>query len=229
MKAGTNGVNIQEWQDASGVRLSRVGAHGEVEVNVTDPATSPLLLKMAASQTADGLQLRKSDNSIPFKVDKDGDLTAASLTTGGPVAAASAAITGDVATATVHATGAVSAGSAAVTGAVTAGSVAATGAVTGNNLPQVRTADAGKRIMSGTLTDTISGGVASGTLTFPTAFSSATGVVVTATVHVGSNLDMAINWQSPPTASGVGYRVFQKDAVSVSGSCTIHWIAMGPN
>ncbi len=157
-KAATTGTaNIAEFQDPSGVALTRVGQHGEVAVTVTDAATSPLVLKMAASQTADGLQLRKSDNSIPMKVDKDGDLTAASVTTAGAVAAASAAITGDVATATVHASGAVSAASVAATGAVTAGSVAATGGVTGNNIPNVPTALGGKRIHWGTAAVTTDG------------------------------------------------------------------------
>jgi hypothetical protein len=152
-KAATTGTaNIAEFQDPSGVALSRVGQHGEVAVTVTDAATSPLVLKMAASQTADGLQLRKSDNSIPFKVDKDGDLTAASLTTAG-----AAAVTGAVTAASVTASGAVNAGSASVTGAVSAGSVAATGGVTGNNIPNVPTALGGKRIHWGTAAVTTDG------------------------------------------------------------------------
>ena len=230
-KAATTGTaNIAEFQDPSGVRLTRVGQHGEVEVNVSDPATSPLNVKMAASQTADGIQLRKSDNSIPFKVDKDGDLTAASLTTAGAVAAGSAAITGDVATATVHASGAVSAASAAVTGAVTAGSVAATGAVTGNNLPKVRTADAGVLIQKGTFNQAFSADTSVfGTLTFPQAFSSAAGVVVVLTTKFTSNNDIVGALSGAPTATNVGWRLFNKDGTPTTDTVTVHWIAIGPS
>jgi len=223
MKACTNGVNIQEWQDASGVRLSRVGDTGELEINITDPAVNPLLLKMAAAQTADGIQLKKSDNTVLFKVDKDGKTTSAGLTTAGAVS------TGALTASSVTTAGAVSAGSASVTGAVAAASVAATGAVTGNNLPKVRTADAGVLIQKGIQSDTLSGGVATGSINFPQAFGSAVGVTVTATVLVGSNLDIAVNWQADPTSAGVTYRAFQKDGASVSGAIKIHWIAIGPS
>jgi hypothetical protein len=230
MKAGTNGVNIQEWQDASGVRLSRVGPNGDLLVNVNNPAAIPMLLKMAASQTADGVELQTSTGTVVFKVDKDGDLTAASLTTAGAVAAGSAAITGDVATATVHASGAVSAASAAVTGAVTAGSVAATGAVTGNNLPKVRTADAGVLIQKGTFNQTFTNDTSNfGTLTFPQAFSSASGVVVVLTTKFTSNNDIVGALSGAPTATNVGWRLFNKDGTPTTDTVTVHWIAIGPS
>jgi hypothetical protein len=229
-KAATTGTaNIAEFQDPSGVALTRVGQHGEVVVSVTDAATTPLNVKMAAGQTADGYQLRKSDNSIPFKVDKDGDVTAASVTTPGAVAAASAAITGDVATATVHASGAVSAASVAATGAVTAGSVAATGAVTGNNLPKVRTADAGVLIQKGTFSQAFSADTSlTNTQSFPQAFSSATGVVVTMTAQFPSNLDIIPALNAAPTASGFTWRLYNKDGTAQTGTVVVHWIAIGP-
>jgi hypothetical protein len=235
MKAGTAGVNIQEWQDASGVRISRVGDTGEFEINTTDPAVSPLLLKMAVSQTADGFQLRKSDGTVVAKFDKDGNLTAPGLTTAGAVAAGSAAVTGDVAAATVHASGAVSAGSVAATGAVSAASLTTTGNatiggnVTADNLPQVRTADSGVLIQKGIVSHAFTSDTSfSGTITFPQAFSSATGVIVVGTVQTGSNLDVLVNWQNNPTATGVNYRMFQKDGTPVTGTIQVFWIAIGP-
>jgi Fibronectin type III protein. len=129
LKAATTGAaNIAEFQDPSGVALTRVGQHGEVAVTVTDAATSPLSLKMAAAQTADGLQLRKSDNSIPFKVDKDGDLTAASLTTAG------AASTGALTAASVASSGPVSGTTGTFSGAVSASSVTASGSMSASTI-----------------------------------------------------------------------------------------------
>jgi hypothetical protein len=124
----------------------------------------------------------------------------------------------------------VSAASAAVTGAVTAGSVAATGAVTGNNLPKVRTADAGVLIQKGTFNQAFSADTSVfGTLTFPQAFSSASGVVVTMTTKFTSNNDIVVALSGAPTATNVGWRLFNKDGTPTTDTVTVHWIAIGPS
>lgn len=76
LKAATTGTaNIEEWQDPTGVRLTRVGQHGEFEVDVNSPSIVPLLLKMAAAQTADGFELQTSTGAVVVKLDSKGRLT----------------------------------------------------------------------------------------------------------------------------------------------------------
>jgi hypothetical protein len=184
---------------------------------------------MAAAQTADGLQLRKSDNSIPFKVDKDGDLTAASLTTAGALAAASAAITGDVATATVHASGAVNAGSAAVTGAVTAASLTTTGNVVAPNLVRLPSGKTNQIIQSGTFSVSFSNATSQNhQVDFAQAFSSTSGLVVVAMTGFASNADFLVALAFDPSVDHAVFRIFQKDGVNTTATVDVWWIAVGP-
>lgn len=88
------------------------------------------------------------------------------------------------------------------------------------------TTSAGNKIQSGTFSAVFSSQVSvTGTLTFPTAFSTAP--VLTASVAVGANLDLIVNWTAAPTATGATYRVVNKDGSSISGTATVNWIAIG--
>ena len=101
------------------------------------------------------------------------------------------------------------------------------GNVSGNNLPQVRAADKGKKIQFGTFTSTFSAESSkTGTLTFTDAFSAAPDMVQ-ATVGIGANLDVLVNWTNAPTSTGVGWRLFQRALSNISGTATVHWMAIG--
>jgi hypothetical protein len=65
----------------------------------------------------------------------------------------------------------------------------------------------------------------SGSITFSQAFKSAPTVLLT--VEIGSNFDVLANVQSL-TATGFSWRVFQNAGTNITGSGTLHWLAIGP-
>lgn len=92
-----------------------------------------------------------------------------------------------------------------------------------SNLPVTA---AGNKIQSGTFTSVFTtANSTTGTLTYPVAF--ATAPVVIATVQIGANLDVLINWSGSPSATAVGWRLFQKAGTNISGTATVHWFAIG--
>ena len=95
-----------------------------------------------------------------------------------------------------------------------------------NGASNVPTTSAGNKLQSDTFTAVFSSVASvSGTLTYPVAFTTAP--VIIATVVIGSNLDLCINWTSAPGTTTAAWRVFQKDGSAVSGTATVHWIAIG--
>jgi hypothetical protein len=207
------------------------------QATATDPAVNA---KAAATGSAPVINATDSTGSTTlFQVPKTGPvamlaaavtgaLSAASAAISGALSAASATISGLLTAGTATISGALSAASATVTGAVTAGSVSSSGAVTGNNLPVVRTADAGKKLRGGTFTAVFTAiNAVTGTLNFPESFGAPPDFIV-GTVQVGSNLDLIVNWQTAPSAASVTWRVSQKDGTAVSGTATVHWFAFGP-
>lgn len=95
------------------------------------------------------------------------------------------------------------------------------------NMIQPGTVGTGTRIVSGTATAAFSTQSAvSGTITYGLTFGGTPKVI--ATVQIGSNFDVAINLTGAPGTSSVGYRLFQVGGVSISGTATINWLAIGP-
>lgn len=66
----------------------------------------------------------------------------------------------------------------------------------------------------------------SGTVTYPIAFTSTP--VVMLMVQCGSNFDLCANSQNVPNTTSFNYRVFQKDAGTITGSARLYWVAFGP-
>lgn len=92
---------------------------------------------------------------------------------------------------------------------------------------QPGTGGTGTRIVSGTTSGSFSASAsATGTISYGLTFSSAPKVI--ATVNIGSNFDVAINWPSAPGTTSVGYRLFQVGGTAITGAYVIHWIAIGP-
>jgi len=66
---------------------------------------------------------------------------------------------------------------------------------------------------------------ASGTLTFPNTFPNVP--VLVATVQVGGNNDIDINWTTSPTTGSVTWRAFQKSGTNITVTAIIHWWGVG--
>lgn len=83
------------------------------------------------------------------------------------------------------------------------------------------------RIVSGTTSGSFSASAsATGTITYGFTFTSAPKVI--ATVNVGSNFDVAVNWPTAPGTTSAAYRLFQVGGTAITGAYTIHWVAIGP-
>lgn len=94
-----------------------------------------------------------------------------------------------------------------------------------NGASNVPTTSAGNKVQSGTFTSVFTAANSTaGTLTYPTAF--ATAPVVIATVMIGANLDVLLNWQSVSTTAAT-WRLFQKAGTNISNTATVYWIAIG--
>lgn len=72
----------------------------------------------------------------------------------------------------------------------------------------------------------VAASAATGLITYNVTFVSAP--IVMGTIHVGSNADFIVNWQSAPTSGNVAYRVFQKDGNNFTGTVRVNWMAVGP-
>lgn len=65
----------------------------------------------------------------------------------------------------------------------------------------------------------------SGTLTFPSAFTSEPNV--NGNIIIGSNLDVLMNWQTISTGTNIGWRLFQKSGTNITGTAHVRWQAWG--
>jgi hypothetical protein len=184
--AAAQTASVLEAQDSAGSPIFQVSAIGfgtgdsGVAINTDEGANLfgkvaqfvaaaagvvPLILKAAASQTADLLQLQNSAGTTVAKFDKDGKLTTPQVTSTGPVSGT--AVTGTTGTFSgqVQSNGVnavtltesqilsnKSLTAPAVTGTMTAATVIASGPVTAPNLPASSATKAGKRLHWGTVT-----------------------------------------------------------------------------
>jgi hypothetical protein len=176
--AGTSAVKVNPGQDTltvagtAGINNTASSALYNYVAKFTSGATSAVvgIFKRKAGQTADILQVQDESGTVLAKFDKDGKLTAPTVTSTGDVSGATGTFSGAVSTgaltpASVASTGAVSGTTGTFSGAVSAasyGAVAATtgafsGAVTATNLPAVPAAEAGKRYHRGTANPTPNG------------------------------------------------------------------------
>lgn len=105
-----------------------------------------------------------------------------------------------------------------------------------SSVTALRAAAAGRKVTVGTKTITLAA-AASGTATItfasdgndsPTAFSSATGVIVQLTAQHAHTAGIVAEMTGAPTATTVAIRVFTVDASTPSLDVTVHWTAIGP-
>jgi hypothetical protein len=98
-----------------------------------------------------------------------------------------------------------------------------------NGASNVPTTSAAVKLQSGSFTSVFNNvNATSGTLTYPTAFAAAP--IVIATVQIGANLDVLINWQSI-SITAAPWRLFNKSGTSIGtpspATATVHWLAIG--